>query len=55
MNPAINDAVIKHKSYISTQTLAVDILLEESLSKENAQEVELDTDLILIIGVEKTN
>lgn len=55
MNPAINDAVIKHKSYISTQTLAVDILLEESLSKENAQEVELDTDLILYIGVEKTN
>jgi len=55
MNPAINDAVIKHKSYISTQTLAVDILLEESLSKENAHEVELDTDLILYIGVEKTN
>ena len=53
-NPAINDAVIKHKAYISTQTLAVDILLEESLSKEIAQEVELDTDLIIQIGVEKT-
>ena len=53
-NPAIDSAVIKHKAYISTQTLAVDILLEESLNGGTAQEVELDTDLILHIGVEKT-
>ncbi len=54
-NSAIDDAVLKHSSYISTQTLAVDILLEDSVNGEGSQEIELDTEMVTRIRVDKAS
>jgi len=52
-NSFIDEAILKHKSYISTQTLAVDILMEDSITGEGSQEIELDTEMTTRIRVDK--
>ena len=54
-NSAIDAAILKHRSYISTQTLAVDILLEDSVNGEGSQEIELDTEMVTRIRVDKAS
>ncbi len=49
----INSAVMNFKSYICTQTLAIDLRLEDNLNSENAREVEIDKDITVKITVEK--
>ncbi|HKI87761.1 MAG TPA: DUF5915 domain-containing protein, partial [Draconibacterium sp.] len=49
----INDAVINHKDYICTQTLANNLELVDELSDTSAKEVEVDKDVITQILVEK--
>jgi isoleucyl-tRNA synthetase/very-short-patch-repair endonuclease len=49
----INDAVINHKDYICTQTLADSLELVEELNDKLAKEVEVDKDVVTYILVEK--
>ncbi len=53
MNGAINQAITNHKDYISSQTLAENILTFDQL--ENANEIELEEDMIVKINIKKTN
>jgi isoleucyl-tRNA synthetase len=50
---SINDAVLNHKSYICTQTLAVDLQLVDELHDERAKEVEIEKDVLVKIVVAK--
>ena len=49
----INDAVINHKDYICTQTLADSLKLVDALDDASAKEVEVDKDVVTQILVEK--
>ena len=49
----INDAVINHKDYICTQTLADNLELVDELNNTSAKEVEVDKDVVTQILVEK--
>ena len=49
----INDAVLNHKDYICTQTLANKLNLVNSINDSEAKEVEIDKDVIIRILVEK--
>ncbi|MCG6187446.1 isoleucine--tRNA ligase [Maribellus maritimus] len=51
----INDAVLSHKDYICTQTLANDLKLVENLDNPDAKEVEIDKDVATQILVERLN
>jgi isoleucyl-tRNA synthetase len=51
----INSAVLKHKDYICTQTLATGITLAEEINSTEAKEVEIDQDVITHILIEKLN
>ena len=51
----INDAVINHKDYICTQTLADNLELVDALDDALAKEVEVDKDVVTQILVEKLN
>ena len=50
---AIESAVLHHKEYIATQTLAGDILLENELDGENVFEVELAENVKTLISVRR--
>ncbi len=50
---AIESAVLHHKEYIATQTLAGDVLLENELDGENVFEVELAEDVKTLISVQR--
>ena len=49
-----DEAVIKHKDYIVSQTLAKEINLVEKLDKKNSRQVEIDDDIITWLKIEKT-
>ncbi|MBN1985076.1 MAG: isoleucine--tRNA ligase [Prolixibacteraceae bacterium] len=49
----INNAVLSHKDYICTQTLAADITLVEHLDNPDAKEVEIDKDVVTQILAER--
>ena len=51
----INNAVINHKDYICTQTLADSLELVDVLENKSAKEVEIDKDVITQILVKKLN
>ncbi len=51
----INDAVLRHKDYICTQTLATDLTLVENIDDTDAREVEIDKDVVTQILVERLN
>jgi isoleucyl-tRNA synthetase len=51
----INDAVLSHKDYICTQTLANHLELVENMDDSDAREVEIDKDVITQILVERLN
>ena len=44
-HPEFNDAVLNHKNYICTQTLAKGLELVESIADSEAKEVEIDADV----------
>ncbi len=50
---SINDAVLNHKNYICTQTLANSLVLVENLDNAVAKEVEIDKDVVTKILVER--
>ncbi|TKG88003.1 isoleucine--tRNA ligase [Puteibacter caeruleilacunae] len=51
-NENFDDAVLKHKDYISNQTLAASLTLVDSLKEENARKVDID-EVETLIMVEK--
>ena len=51
----VNDAVLSHKDYICTQTLANSLELVEKIENSEAKEVEIDKDVITQILVERLN
>jgi len=52
-HPAIDEAIIKHKSYIGTQTLANSIMLVEEFGENNVKKLEIDNDIETFIKIEK--
>ena len=50
-----NDAVLNHKDYICTQTLANDLVLVDKLSNPDAKEVEIDKEFSARILAERLN
>jgi len=48
-----NDALLKFKNYICTQTLANDLTLVEKLNNQDAKEVEIDKDVNALILVQR--
>jgi isoleucyl-tRNA synthetase len=52
-HPAINTAVEIWKDYISSQTLAMNIQLVESLDTQHAQEIEIDDEVKTLINIGK--
>jgi len=53
MHDAINDAVIAHKDYIGSQTLAVSVDLVESLDGSDAKAVEIEQGVESYIRIKK--
>ncbi len=51
----VNDAVLSHKDYICTQTLANSLELVDKIENSEAKEVEIDKDVITQILVERLN
>ena len=49
----IDKAIIKHKEYIVSQTLAKEINLVEKLDKNNSRQVEIDDDIITWLKIER--
>ncbi len=52
---AIDAAVLHHKKYIGSQTLAGEIVLEDNLDGENVYEVELSDDVKTMISLQRKN
>jgi isoleucyl-tRNA synthetase len=52
-NNKINDAVFNHKSYICTQTLAVDLQLVDGLPEDQVRDVEISNEVTAKIVIEK--
>ena len=50
---AFNEAVENYKNYICTQTLAAELVLVDDMNGATAREVEIDTDVLARISVEK--
>jgi isoleucyl-tRNA synthetase len=48
-----DEAVIKHKEYIVSQTLAKEINLVDNLDKNNSRQVEIDDDIITWLKIER--
>jgi len=48
-----DEAVIKHKEYIVSQTLAKEIYLVDNLDKNNSRQVEIDDDIITWLKIER--
>ena len=48
-----DEAVIKHKQYIVSQTLAKEINLVDNLDKNNSRQVEIDDDIITWLKIER--
>ena len=51
---SIDDAIVQHKDYIGTQTLAIKIDLVDEMDTGNARKVEIDEDVQTWIKIEKT-
>jgi len=49
----IDEAIIRHKEYIVSQTLARDIALVENLDRNNSRQVEIDDDIVTWLKIEK--
>jgi isoleucyl-tRNA synthetase len=54
-NEEFDKAIINHKDYICTQTLANELNLVENLNNSDAKEVEIDKELFARILVERVN
>lgn len=52
---SINDAVLTHKEYIGSQTLAVSVELVESLDENEAKAVEIEQGIDSFIKIEKVS
>lgn len=50
---ALNQAIENHKEYIASQTLAREVCLVDSMPAESSSRIELDSDFIISIKVEK--
>ncbi len=48
-----NEAIVKHKEYIVSQTLAKEIILVENLDKNTSRQVEIDDDIITWLKIER--
>ncbi len=49
----IDEAIIKHREYIVSQTLARDIDLVENIDRNNSRQVEIDDDIVTWLKIEK--
>ncbi|MBN1821410.1 MAG: isoleucine--tRNA ligase [Prolixibacteraceae bacterium] len=54
-NKILNEAVVNFKDYISNQTLANELSLVDNLDEKAAKTVEIDSELNVLISVEKYN
>ena len=52
---ALNDAILRHKEYIGSQTLASEIELVDEIIENNAREVEIEEGVKTLIQVRKMN
>ncbi|HEC44066.1 MAG TPA: isoleucine--tRNA ligase [Bacteroides sp.] len=52
---SIDDAILQHKDYIGTQTLAIQIDLVDEMDTGNARKVEIDEDVQTWIKIEKAS
>jgi len=50
---AINDAVERHREYIGSQTLAVNILLVDKCDESEAKSVDIDEEIVTYIAIKK--
>lgn len=50
---SLNEAIMHHREYIGTQTLAREVDLVEDMDRENARKVEIDDDVQTWIKIEK--
>jgi isoleucyl-tRNA synthetase len=50
---ALNQAIENHREYIASQTLAREVCLVDSMPAESSSRIELDSDFIISIKVEK--
>jgi len=55
MHESINDAVLAHKDYIGSQTLAVSVELVEKLAENEAKAVEIEQGIESFIKIEKVS
>jgi isoleucyl-tRNA synthetase len=55
MHESINDAVLAHKEYIGSQTLAVSVELVEKLAENEAKAVEIEQGVESFIKIEKVS
>jgi isoleucyl-tRNA synthetase len=49
----IDEAIIKHREYIVSQTLAKEINLVENLDRNNSRQVEIDDDIVTWLRIER--
>jgi isoleucyl-tRNA synthetase len=54
-NEYTDKAIIKHKEYIVSQTLAKEIILVDNLDKNTSRQVEIDDDIITWLKIERIN
>lgn len=50
---AINDAIERHREYIGSQTLAVNILLVDKCDESEAKSVDIDEEIVTYIAIKK--